>query len=132
MWGMSCFVVNGLLMSKLDLLRFPKFPIIGSIMTTLFFFLEVGIVSSYSIFVGAVLRRNYSFSTFAMVSRPTSVIRELSDFPVLVEMAELLELTEEIEELRSTTLPYKFVLFLKSWAKFILKIESVGRVGLDN
>lgn len=129
---MSCLVVNGLLISKLDLFRFPKLPMIGSIITTLFFFLDVGIVSYSYIFVGAVLRRYYYFSTLAIVSRPTSVILELSDLPVLVEIAELLELTEDIEEFKSTTLLYRFVLFLKSWARFILKIESVGRVGLES
>lgn len=88
------------------------------------------------IFEGAVLLLYYSLylstPTFVKVSLLTSLILELSDLPVLVETAELLELTEEIEEFKSTTLPYKFVLFLKSWAKFILNMVSVGRVGLDN
>lgn len=57
---MSCFVVRGFLISIVDLFLLPMLPIIGSIMTTLFFFLEVGITSYSYIFVGAVLRR-YSY-----------------------------------------------------------------------
>lgn len=56
----------------------------------------------------------------------------MSDLPVLVDIAELFELTEDTDELRSTTLPYKPLLFLKSCDKLTLKIVSVGNVGLDN
>lgn len=58
----------------------------------------------------------------------TSVLADLAE----VDMAELLELTEETEEFRSITLPYRLVLFLNSWDRLILKIVSVGRVGLVN
>jgi hypothetical protein len=53
-------------------------------------------------------------------------------FLVEVETTELLELTEDMEELKSTTLPCKLGLFLNNWARLILKMESVGRVGLDS
>lgn len=135
--------VNGLLISKVDLFRFPIFPIIGSIITTLLFFFDVGIIYYSYIFEGAVLLRYYSFlstPTFVIVYLPlgTSVVRVFSlvlafyDLPVFVEMAELFELTEDMEEFKSTTLLYKFVLFLNNWARFILKIVSVGRVGLES
>lgn len=53
-------------------------------------------------------------------------------FLVEVETTELLELTEDMEELKSATLPCKLGLFLNNWARLILKMESVGRVGLDS
>lgn len=130
---MSCLVVKGRLMSIFDLFRFPRFPMMGYITTTLFFFLDVGIYYYY-ILVGAVPRRVSYLSILLLtnVSRPISFILELSDLPVRVDIAELFELTEDTDELRSTTFPYKPLLFLKSCDKLTLKIVSVGNVGLDN
>lgn len=122
-------------------------PIIGYIIITLFFFFDVGIVYYYYIFVGAVLLLYSSlyFSTtptFAIVYLPPTIsliwVCEVSDrAPVVavlvdVEIAELLELTDDTDEFKSIILLYKFVLFLNSCAKFILNIVSVGNVGLDS
>lgn len=117
-------------------------PIIGYIITTLFFFLDVGIVYYYYIFVGAVLLLYYYLSfyttpTFVIVYLPpgislTCTLSDRAVVAVLVEMAELFELTDDTDEFKSTTLLYRFVLFLNSWAKLTLKMVSVGKVGLDN
>lgn len=101
-------VVRGRFISIFDLFLLPKLPTIGSITITLFFFFEVGIYS-YSILVGAVPRRVYYLSAFCPVNAylPISFILGLSDRPVFVDIAELLELTDDTDEFKSTTFPYR-------------------------
>jgi hypothetical protein len=96
----------------------------------------VGIGSYYYILLGTILLRYYYLSALTRVSRPISLTLDTSDLPVPVlvelETTELFELTEEIEEFKSTILPCKLGLFLNNCARLILKIESVGSVGLDS
>lgn len=132
--GISCFVVRGLRTSLLVLFLAPIFPITGSLITTLFFLLEAGIsYSIVSLFCGNICLRFF----YSRLSRETlafwSVLTlPLFEFPDVVDIPEVFELTEVKEEFKSATMLYSEGLFLKSWLKLILIIESVGIVGADN